>query len=409
MNPSASGWIKKFGHLVQDASVGFDNYDALYQQLRDNGFVYGIHLYYPAFVKPEHALSEDEVAKVNLLTALYFVHKFQKGGYDFDGFVNIVFNYYQELDVGKISFLNKILTGSKTDSQLEKLIDSRIYLGDNVINRTFGNSITNSLLFVDVLIFKYYLEGGKDVLEHARLLEYVTINIAFHALSSKDAGKNDEKLVQVLASSLTYANQKQNQFDGSYREVLQDNFSQFEKDYLLDIACLTVWEDQSLEFLESEFIYGIGKDLGKSRAKIEKAINNVKVFFEKNFEKIPYLKDRNLAFQFYEGMSKNVSKLILRNSKRLKKELMESKELMALLSKSTIRELSPEEKKRVQHQLVDIFKSIPSLAIFMLPGGAILLPIFIKLIPTLLPSAFDDNRVEKKADFNKKDNYKKNL
>ena len=53
---------------------------------------------------------------------------------------------------------------------------------------------------------------------------------------------------------------------------------------------------------------------------------------------------------------------------------------------------------RVREQLVDIFKSIPSLAIFMLPGGAVLLPIFIKLIPRLLPSSFDENRVDREAE-----------
>jgi hypothetical protein len=67
---------------------------------------------------------------------------------------------------------------------------------------------------------------------------------------------------------------------------------------------------------------------------------------------------------------------------------------MSLLSKSTVKDLTEDEKKKVQNQLIDIFKSIPSLAIFMLPGGAVLLPIFIKLIPKLLPSAFDDNRIE---------------
>ncbi|MGJ8738978.1 LETM1 domain-containing protein, partial [Zobellia laminariae] len=86
---------------------------------------------------------------------------------------------------------------------------------------------------------------------------------------------------------------------------------------------------------------------------------------------------------------------ILRNSKRLQKELAESKELVFLISKSTIKDLTPEEKKKVQKQLIDIFKSIPSLAIFLLPGGAVLLPIFIKLIPKLLPSSFDENRIEK--------------
>ncbi|MCB0745218.1 MAG: hypothetical protein KDC67_15020, partial [Ignavibacteriae bacterium] len=86
--------------------------------------------------------------------------------------------------------------------------------------------------------------------------------------------------------------------------------------------------------------------------------------------------------------------LISRNSKRLLKELRESKELMVLLTQSTVRDLSDEEQKKMQDQLLDIFKSIPSLAIFMLPGGAILLPLFIKFIPKLLPSAFDDNRIE---------------
>ena len=57
--------------------------------------------------------------------------------------------------------------------------------------------------------------------------------------------------------------------------------------------------------------------------------------------------------------------------------------------------LNPKEKKKVQEQLLDIFKSIPSLAIFLLPGGALLLPMVVKLIPKLLPSAFDENRIDK--------------
>ena len=67
-----------------------------------------------------------------------------------------------------------------------------------------------------------------------------------------------------------------------------------------------------------------------------------------------------------------------------------------------MRDLNNEEKKKVQNQLLDIFKSIPSLAIFILPGGAILLPIFIKLIPKLLPSAFDENRIDEEEDLYRK-------
>ncbi|MEM8999217.1 MAG: LETM1-related biofilm-associated protein [Bacteroidota bacterium] len=394
MNPSASGWINKFGHLLRDRELVYTDFSELYQDLLAHGFIYGIHLSAPKFINPPHQLTEDEIAKINLLTALYFSFEFETGSKDFNSFVNTVFQYYEDLGVGKISFLNKILSGKKTEAQLEKLLDSRIYLNGSVFNKAMGNSLTNSLLYIDVLIFRAYLNQISPIIEHAQLLEYVTINIAYHSLNSKETNKNDAKLIQLLASSLTYVDLKKAHFDGSYIDLLRRNFSACEKDYLLDIACLTIWEDQSLDYTESEFIFGIGKDLGKAKNEVKTAIDNVTFFFKKNAANIPYLKDRHLASQFYEGMSKNVGKLILRNSKRLKRELAESKELMLLLSKSTVKDLTPEEKKKMQHQLLDIFKTIPSLAIFMLPGGAVLLPIFITLIPKLLPSAFDDNRID---------------
>lgn len=394
MNPSSSGWINKFGHLVQKEAACFPDFESLYQELKRNGFVYGIHLDIPSFIDVEHTLTEDEIAKINLLTALYFTFRFEKGKADFELFVNTVFQYYQSLEVSKISFLNKILTGKQTESQLEKLIDTRIYLEGNAFNRAFGNSLTNSLLYVDILIFRVYLQGYTSIMEHAQLLEFVTINIAYHTLNSKEKNKADAKLIQLLASSLTYINLDEAKIDGTYRDLLKQNFTACEKDYFLDMACLTIWEDKSLDYTESDYILGLGIDLEKSEKEVKFSLDFVKEFFKKNSYKISYLKDKNLAVQFYDGMSKNVSKLILRNSKRLKKELTESKELVTLLSKSAVKELNKEEKKKVQNQLLDIFKTIPSLAIFMLPGGAVLLPIFIKLIPKLLPSAFDDNRID---------------
>ena len=396
MNPSASGWINKFGHLANLGNTGYSDFKGLYQALKRKGFVYGIHLDVPSFIEAEHSLSEDEIAKINLLTALYFTYGQKRGKTDFSEFVKMVFSYYKSLDVGRISFLSKILSGSKTEAQLEKLIDSRIYLGGNAFSRAFGNSLTNSLLYMDVLVFMVYLEDRSKVMAHAQLLEYLTINIAYHSLRSKKNHDKDAKLIQILESSLTYVSHGESKIDGSYLGLLGNNFTPFEKDYFLDIACLTIWEDQRYDRSESDYIFELGKALGKSVGEVESELGNVKLFFERNKHRISYLNEKNLAVQFYDGMSKNVSKLILRNSKRLKKELAQSRELVTLLSKSAVKELSPGEKKKVQAQLLEIFKTIPSLAIFLLPGGAVLLPIFIKLIPKLLPSSFDDNRVEER-------------
>ncbi|CAM4360556.1 LETM1-related biofilm-associated protein [Zobellia roscoffensis] len=395
MNPSASGWINKYGSLIEKEPGLYTDFKSHYRDLRNTGFVYGINMEIPDFISPEYKLSEDEKAKINLLHALYGTYTLETNDHEFVTFLEKIFEFYKVLELAHFSLLSKILTGSKTSAQLEKLIETRVSLGDTLINKTFNSVITNSLLFIDVLLFKCYLNDPKDIKEQAQLLEYLTINITYHALSSKEKNKNDERLALLFGSSLTFIESDAQDFDGSYRQQLLENRSEMENRYFLDVACLAVWEDKSLEYQESEFIFGLGKDLGLHSDYIKDSLENVQAFFLKNSKTIPFLKDTNLAIQFYDNMSKMVNKLILRNSKRLQKELAESKELVYLISKSTLKDLTPEEKKKVQNQLIDIFKSIPSLAIFILPGGAVLLPIFIKLIPKLLPSSFDENRVEK--------------
>ena len=85
-----------------------------------------------------------------------------------------------------------------------------------------------------------------------------------------------------------------------------------------------------------------------------------------------------------------------RNKDKFIEELKESKELIALVNKSLKEELTPEEKEKVKTQFKDIVKSMPALAIFMLPGGMLILPIILKIVPDLLPTAFKGNEPEKK-------------
>jgi len=86
-----------------------------------------------------------------------------------------------------------------------------------------------------------------------------------------------------------------------------------------------------------------------------------------------------------------IKELLDKNKKRLIKELRQSKELVFLLKKATHEKLSEEEKERIKSQLLDILKGIPAFAVFMLPGGALLLPLLIKLIPDILPSSFRED------------------
>lgn len=91
---------------------------------------------------------------------------------------------------------------------------------------------------------------------------------------------------------------------------------------------------------------------------------------------------------------KEIKESIYKNKKRLANEIRESKELFSLLTKSTHKKLTSEERVKVKNQLLDICKSIPALAVFMLPGGALLLPLLIKLIPDILPSSFREDSID---------------
>ena len=130
---------------------------------------------------------------------------------------------------------------------------------------------------------------------------------------------------------------------------------------------------------------------GISYSNIGNSIADINIFYHLHKKKIALLSSKNMFQSFYDNSSKMVVKLIKRNSKRLLNELRESKELMVLLAHSTSRDLDEKEKKKIKKQLLDICKTIPSLTIFLLPGGSLLLPILIKFIPTLLPSAFNEN------------------
>ncbi|MDB4292230.1 hypothetical protein N9954_02405, partial [Maribacter sp.] len=213
MNPSASGWINKYGSLVKDHIDAYSDFRALYGGMKKTGFVYGINTQIPRFITPEHTLTEDENAKINLLTALYFTFTTETSETDFTIFLDSVFGFYDDLRVSQESFWGKLLLGKNTATKLEKLFDSRVYLEDNVISKTFNSIITNSLLFVDILLFKRYLTQPEAIRKHGQQLEYIAINVAYHALSSKEKNQSDRRLEQLFESSLTFIDSSKDNFD----------------------------------------------------------------------------------------------------------------------------------------------------------------------------------------------------
>jgi hypothetical protein len=117
--------------------------------------------------------------------------------------------------------------------------------------------------------------------------------------------------------------------------------------------------------------------------------------------------NENLVFQsetdsgyVFKSFSQKWVRILGRNKDKLVQEMRESKELMALIQKSRKEELSPMEKEQIRTQFMDLIKTMPSIALFLLPGGSLLLPLILKLVPDLVPSAFKVNEIEKTSEKN---------
>ena len=263
---------------------------------------------------------------------------------------------------------------------------------EGIIGKNFSHILTNALLFVDVLAFRQYLINGSIPHNYLKKLEETIVSIVTLALKTKSKKSDyDDLLIKLFEASVRYT--KFSKVEVQNLEDLQLEYftSQLEKLYLIDMAGMALWNDLEMEKNEASFLYEMAKIMNIPDHFVTESITSTDIFINKYKKRIPYFNYSNPVKHFYDQTTQNVKTLISRNKTRLAKELANNGDLVLLLTHSTHRSLDEKEKKKMKKQLLEVCKTIPSLTIFLLPGGSLLLPILIKFIPQLLPSTFNEN------------------
>jgi len=396
MNPSATGWIDKFFHrFTPDQLVApFATLDEFYQGLRTSGFIYGQAI--SGLIEEqlsELKLSQNEYSKVDLLHALYFIYsKAHPENLSVDHFLQHVLAFYANIERGKITMFQRLSLGNTASKNLEKIIASRIQESDSTLKKEGDYEFSNVLLATDVLTYMVYVATPEKAKDFSESLEEAIIKYCYSALQTKKhKDKYDTLLLDLFESSGIVKKAAV-----PISEFLSHRDDKIIEKYLIDLCCMAVKEDAIVEPNELHFIKSLEKELQLAPNEGELALKLLDDFVANNKHAVNLFNQAHPVHHFYKQTSKTVERLIIRNKKRLVKELNESGELLKLLGQSTLRDLDNDEKEKVKDQLLDIFKSIPSLTIFLLPGGTLLLPLFIKFIPKLLPSAFNENEIKEK-------------
>lgn len=392
MNPSSSGWIDKYIFSLQKDAAVFSNFhpDEYYAAIRNTGFIYG-HSVVTVYDKidSEYTLTQDELAKVNLLHSLMGIYFYCHPQSDFEKCTETIFRFYNKLLPRKKGFLNRIKFKIKRNIHLEKIISKRVSKINITENQPFEKIMTDALLFMDIVVFHNFLKGKTDLHAFVESLEYQIIYNCFLALNSKkNKTKDDLQLIELFKQSELYFDNRSVNYN-----LLQESYA---KKYLLDLTALGVWNDLHLEKDEKHFLENLADQLHLGQNTVEEASESLQNFVKQHAVYLRLFQHKNPVKELYKESTQVVKLLILRNKKRLSKELEKNKELMLLLGKSTYATLSYEEKLSVKNQFMEIAKTVPSLAIFILPGGSLLLPLLVKFIPEILPNTFRDNQIPKK-------------
>jgi len=340
----------------------FSSTQDVYLFLRNTGCLFG------EFEKKPECFTNNDWKKLNykqkvnawFLFSCYAIFKNRASESDFE---SILMSFYES---------NFQLT-----DDLELILEKRIWT-KNVKGKIIQH--INLFFAIDFFLFGDYLLEKKNKNIYQGIKRKV-IELVLPVFDKRKLIQDEKLFYKILLNNLELNQSKSTDFA---------HLSLWAKKYILEFVYFVILLDSQVSDAENEILEELVVSLNISEIEKEESIvfvqdvlkNNDFVFFniQANWKLVKLkLKD-------------NFQAQILKNKDRIISEVSESKELLRLLSKSTKTKLSPEEQVFVKNQLKDILKVIPTVSLFLLPAGSLLVPIIIRLLPPrlLLPSSFLD-------------------
>lgn len=282
----------------------------------------------------------------------------------------------------------------------------------------YGLILHNGALYVDAAVFghqarEYFSRGRLNVANARRRLEVagrekallVEVLTAL-ACAERSPGyaaqrailrqiedlKLSERRTSELKARVKLAFERKPRLKDIVRGVRSHELQRF----VLEQTVLASLVDGKRSPSEVAFVSDLARVLGVSEVEVKQLEVRVAEFYAKNRSILDVFTVSAGAGLMGEELVAKMERTLEKNFHRLLKEVRQTGELPFLLAKAARgQRLSPDEKRRMRTQLLDVAKAIPALAIFSAPGGILILIALAKVLPfNILPSAFQDPPLE---------------
>ena len=414
LNPGSKNWIPKYldllssGEIILDISLARElpTEEIIHALSFQTGMVFGYPSELLFYQGDTSKWTLDEKLKVLLFEHLLLDYSIHNDGKEFSNeqFLNSLISFYNNYKVSSILGAFTFFIKDPVSVKVENILSRRVNIRKVYSTKFWVNYLCNSLVYLDVIAYhEFLLHKEKPETHYEEFAQSVLQVIVQASKIDGEIDKQEQTLLDVFLASASISDNRRNsikasRFDESTIEnlsnMLPNHTPALLKKYLLDIGVLTIFSDLEALNVELDFLQKLYTLLDLTEKDLHTSIGLIQSFVIENNHQVSFLQENSSYDKLYSSFSSRWIKILGRNKDKLVEELHESKELIFLVKKSLHKELSIEEKEKVSAQFKDIIKSMPALAIFMLPGGALLLPLILKIIPDLLPSAFRENEIE---------------
>jgi len=414
-SPGSKNWIAKFFELLEEGVFEIDA-DLIEQEesnlthfiSHQTGLIYGTaksFIFSNKFSKKH--FNTDEQLQLLLFETLLFTY-FRKHSQTFSKiqFIEDALEFYKDYEGLSPRELIEMNFHKSPFGKLELILKSRVGVKSSPLGSNFWlNHLSNAFIFIDIILFRSFLQNKVNTFSRCNMRYTASVfnGLIYTAFMDGVLEDNEKKILQHFLASATL----NKSLKDIYKERISSGISlQILKEEHVNDALLGQITFEYAHFLlqsthlvspiEKKKLKTLGAVLELNEEQMLQSEEMCLAFISQNGPEEIEIYKQSVATSFaFKETSNRWLRIIGRNKERLILEIKESKELMELLQKSTKEELNKEEKEQVKLQFYDILKSMPSLALFLLPGGTLLLPIVMKLVPELVPSAFKTNELEK--------------
>ena len=413
MNPNDKGWFKDYLELRKNVLMGLSNPElrktshpdyTLYRFIQPTGLMYGQSVAYMDIPKSE-LWSDKEKLKILLTeslisSSLLFYDKPLMNEEDLSEAISKtverIGNFYNNI-FPELATSTKTIFGRKKSAMelAERVIDKRIERASNFDGNFWTYFFHNSLLFLDVFIFGQWIHTNADRIvadffryERDELRFSVVKVIAAASHANKEVALEERRLYEYFIQSAELSPERRKEALKIFEEGfsiedinLPSENSWILKRFFLEVAILTIWADKKVEQVELDFLKQFCHYLSFSDEDLENSMMAIEGFMLEHWGELEYIHDKQDYQQISEQFIKRVGKIANKNKARLIKKIQENRDTSFLMKKARSNELTLEEKENVRQQLIQVLKSLPTLAILALPQQFLTLPILLKILP----------------------------